>query len=178
MQESKFCNIRKGRVTLRGVELADIDIMYGIENDVANWEVSGTTQPFSHYLIEAFVESQRGDIYATRQLRLMICNENDVAVGILDLFEFDPHNHRAGVGIFMLSNYRRCGYGAEALSCLEDYCRSTLQLHQLWCGVSSDNEPSLRLFKSSGYEVSGVKREWLWREGANYCDEIILQRVL
>ncbi|MFI3306404.1 MAG: GNAT family protein [Rikenellaceae bacterium] len=177
MEGSNIVNIRKGRVTLRGVELADVDVMYGVENDLASWESSGTTQPFSHYLIESFIESQRGDIYSTRQLRLMICDEVGAVVGILDLFEFDPHNHRAGVGIFILAGSRGRGYGAEALACVGEYGRSRLQLHQLWCGVASDNEASLRLFASAGYEVSGVRREWLWRE-SGYCDEVMLQVLL
>ncbi|MFI3303385.1 MAG: GNAT family protein [Rikenellaceae bacterium] len=177
MSQKKNINIREGRVTLRGVELADIDVMYGIENDLENWSVSGTTQPFSRYLIEAFIESQRGDIYATRQLRLMITSEVDEVVGILDLFEFDPQNHRAGVGIFILDSFRKRGYAFEALRALEEYSLLVLQLHQLWCGVAVSNEASLRLFESLGYVEAGVKRDWLWCEGG-YCDEVILQKIL
>ncbi len=170
-------NIRKGRVTLRGVELADIDFMYGVENDLDNWSISGTTQPFSRYLIEAFVESQRGDIYSTRQLRLMICDEEGTTIGTLDLFEFDPQNLRAGVGIFIVDSYRCRGYGVEALAALESYVSDVLRLHQLWCGVAENNEASLRLFARAGYEQCGVRREWL-RCGDGYCGEVMLQRML
>ncbi len=169
-------HIGSGRLLLRGVEPSDVDIMYGVENDLHNWGVSGTTQPFSRYLLEAFVESQRSDIFSTRQLRLMATTMCGEVVGIVDLFEFDPYNHRSGVGVFILEQYRQLGYGLDALVALESYCRDLLQLHQLWCGVAVDNVASRALFAKAGYLEVGVKRDWLWR-AEGYCDEVVMQRL-
>ncbi len=170
-------NVVYGSVALRGVEPADVDVMYGVENDLRNWGLSGTTQPFSHYMLECFVESQREDIFSTRQMRLMACSASGAVVGMVDLFDFDPYNHRAGVGIYVLDGCRGMGYGADMLSALHSYCGDVLQLHQLWCGVEVDNVASRRLFEKMGYREVGVRREWLWRDGG-YCDEVVLQRIL
>ncbi len=171
-------NIQGSKVVLRGVEPSDIDLMYGVENDLRNWGVSGTTQPFSRYLFERFVESQSSDIYATRQLRLMVESHSPSAVvGIVDIFDFDPYNHRAGVGIIIFEEFRSAGYGVDALRTLEDFCRSSLPLHHLWSGVASNNTPSLSLFARAGYIQTGVKRDWIWHENG-YTDEVIMQRIL
>lgn len=97
--------------------------------------------------------------------------------GAVDLFEFDPQNLRAGVGIMTAPEMRGRGYGADALKALERYCRETLHLHQLWCEVSADNEASIRLFSAAGYEECGRRRDWiLTPEG--WRDEILLQKIL
>ncbi len=163
-------------ITLRGVEPADIDMMYGVENDISNWGLSGVTQPFSRYMLERFVESQRDDIYVTRQLRLMAETDGGEVVGMVDLFDFDPSNHRAGVGIYVEAGCRGRGYGEQMLRALHSYCSSVLQLRQLWCGVEADNDASLRLFRKVGYREVGVRREWMWREGG-YCDEVMFQFI-
>lgn len=178
---SERVNITGERVTLRAVEPSDIDVMYGLENDLQGWGVSGSTQPFSRYLLERFVESQEsggGDIALSQQLRLMVDNQDGEVVGVVDLFEYDHYNHRAGVGIYILSEYHRMGYGLDTLLTLERYCRSVLQIHQLWCGVAADNRASISLFERVGYREVGVKREWLWREGGRYEDELMMQRIL
>ncbi|MFI3259690.1 MAG: GNAT family protein [Rikenellaceae bacterium] len=164
------------RVRLRGVEPRDVDLMYSVENDLRNWSESGATQPFSRYLLELFVESQSDDIFKNRQLRLMVEGADGETVGMVDLFEFDPVNHRAGVGIYIMEPFRGGGYGVAALEELHKYCRGVLQLHQLWCGVAVDNIASYNLFRSMEYRAVGVKREWLWREDG-YCDEVMMQYV-
>lgn len=170
-------NILGDGVILRGVEPEDIELMYGIENDIDTWGVSGTTQPFSRYMLERFVESQRLDIYESRSLRLMATDLEGGVVGIVDLFEFDPYNHRAGVGIYVIEPYRRCGYGRRILDTLHRYCRDRLQLHQLWCDIGADNEASLALFEGAGYDVIGVKRDWRWFDG-EYHSDVTLQVIL
>ncbi len=170
-------NIVGEGVVLRGVEPGDIDLMYGVENDIDTWGVSGTTQPFSRYMLERFVESQHLDIFESRQMRLMATNVSGEVVGIIDLFELDVYHHRAGVGIYVIDGFRGLGYGGRILNAFHDYCRDVLQLHQLWCDVGADNEASLRLFGRAGYEVVGVKRDWRWR-GGDYHDEVIMQVLL
>ncbi len=165
------------RLTLRGVEERDIEVMYQFENDLDNWAVSGTTVPFSRYLLSRFVEAQGVDIFERGDLRLMVELNGGGVVGAVDLFEVDGYNHRAGVGILIVASERGKGYGAEALRLVEGYSRDFLQLHQLWCGVDGGNAASLSLFGSLGYREVGRRREWLWRADG-YCDQIEFQKIL
>ena len=161
---------------LRALEPEDLELMYGWENDMQIWRVSGTVAPFSRHVLSRLIEEQQFDIYATRQMRLVIEHDGQ-AVGAVDLFEFDPHNRRAGVGIIVDSQHRAQGLGYDALKALEQYARQTLHLHQLWCSVTVDNEASLKLFRKAGYVECGLRREWiLTSDGA--LDEILMQKIL
>ncbi len=171
-------NLEGSICRLRAVEPEDVEIMYRWENDPKIWSVSGTTAPFSRHMLAQLVEQQRLDICQTRQLRLIIETPDGEAVGAIDLFEFDPWNARAGVGILIHDRrHRSRGFAADALAVLVAYCRSTLGLHQLWCNVGANNAASLRLFRSAGFDVVGTKREWQ-RTPEGYADELLLQRLL
>ena len=239
-------------VSLRAVEPRDVDLLYGWENDVEIWAVSGTTEPFSRAQMERFVERQMegADLLRTGQLRLMIdvrhtdgAEENEAGAkeadgangtseangengtseacgaeeneaggtagnadgdaagnadgdtagnvdgdtvgggafrtaGCIDLFEYDPLNRRAGIGILIYgAENRRKGYAREALGILCRYAREQLRLHQLWCTVGAGNAASLALFRQAGFVETGVRRDWLWSpEG--FRDEILLQKIL
>ncbi|MBQ2415232.1 MAG: GNAT family N-acetyltransferase [Alistipes sp.] len=169
-------NIEATICRLRALEPEDLELMYGWENDMQIWRVSGTVAPFSRHVLSRLIEEQQFDIYATRQMRLVIEHDGQ-AVGAVDLFEFDPHNRRAGVGIIVDSQHRAQGLGHDALKALEQYARQTLHLHQLWCSITVDNEASLKLFRKAGYVECGLRREWiLTSDGA--LDEILMQKIL
>lgn len=171
-------NIEGTICRLRALEPEDLDLMYGWENDTEVWRVSGTVAPFSRHTLSRLIDEQRFDIYATRQLRLVIeATKDDTAVGAVDLFEFDPQNLRAGVGIIVAPPYRRRGLAADALRTLERYAVEVLRLHQLWCSVGADNKASLALFAKAGYTECGRRREWiLTPDGA--IDEVLMQKIL
>lgn len=172
-------NLEGTTVLLRAVEPTDIDAMYAWENDPAVWRVSGTTAPFSRHTLERFVEEQRYDIFQTRQQRLVIETREDARiVGALDLFELDPLNARAGLGVLIhRTDDRGRGYASDAVEVACRYARTTLRMHQLWCGVGADNAASLALFRKAGFTQTGMKRDWLWTPDG-YRDEVMLQKVL
>lgn len=172
-------DLRGRTVRLRTVEPGDTDLLLRWENDPDIWRVSETTAPYTREQIEQFIENQQHDITETRQLRLIVETLSDgLPVGILDLFEYDPLNSRAGVGILTYPREQRGkGYAFDALETACGYAAKHLHLHQLWCNVGSDNTASLRVFTKAGFEQSGVKRAWN-RTAEGYEDEIILQKIL
>ncbi len=171
-------NLQGQKIILRAVEPSDVKSLYEWENDTVIWGVSGTTTPFSHHTLALFIEAQRQDIFASRQMRLMICcARSQEAVGAVDLFEFDPQNHRVGVGIMIAPAHRKQGFATDALATIERYVTEHLQVHQIWCNVEEENTPSLALFSHLGYTQIGVKRDWNYSpEG--YRNEIMMQRII
>lgn len=173
-------NIEGAICRLRALEPDDLDTMYRWENDTLLWRVSGTTAPFSRHTLMRLIDEQRFDIYATRQQRLVIETADSwqpQRAGAVDLFEFDPQNLRAGVGIVVAPELRGRGYATDALAALGRYCRDTLHLHQLWCEITADNTASLRLFAAAGYEQCGRRRDWLLSPDG-WCDAIMMQKIL
>lgn len=165
-------------IRLRAPEPADIDALYAWENDMAVWQLSNTNAPYSRFAIEQYVLNTNQDIYAGKQLRLMIIpnDDTDHAAGAIDLFDFDPLNRRAGVGILVLKGERGKGYASEALGLLKDYCFNTLNMHQLYCHIAIDNEASIRLFTNAGFVISGTRKEWTW-SATGWKDEIMMQLI-
>ena len=170
-------NIEGNLCRLRALEPEDLDAMYGWENDTDSWRVSGTVAPFSRHVLSRLIDEQQFDIYATRQMRLVIESLNGTAVGAVDMFEFDPQNLRAGVGIIVAPPYCKQGFALDALQTLERYVRDVLRMHQLWCSVGADNEASLALFKKAGYAECGRRKEWILTPN-EAIDEVLMQKIL
>jgi len=96
---------------------------------------------------------------------------------MIDLFDFDPKNLRAGLGIVILDeNDRGKGIGEEALSLLIAYAFSILNLHQLYANILEENTISRHLFERLGFEKVGVKKEWLMFKGA-FKNEVLYQKI-
>lgn len=169
----------EGRTTrLRALEPDDIGLMYAWENNTEIWGVSGTLAPFSVHTLERFIEEQRFDVFQARQQRLIIETLDGTPVGALDLFELDPVNSRAGIGILIHDTAQRNkGYAADAVETVCRYARDILHLHQLWCNVEAGNEASLALFRRAGFSQSGTKKQWL-QLADGFHDEIFLQKIL
>jgi diamine N-acetyltransferase len=107
----------------------------------------------------------------------MICDVTGKAVGCIDLFDFDPNHLRAGIGILIADKSdRRKGYASEALELLIKYCFETLNLHQLYCNVTPENEPSVLLFQKHKFQITGIKKQWI-REATGFTDELFLQLI-
>lgn len=168
----------EGELTrLRALEAEDVDLLYVWENDPAVWGVSGTLSPFSRHTLRRFLDEQRFDLYAARQLRLVVETLDGRAVGLVDLFEFEPVDLRAGIGILIHgAGDRGRGFASDALDVLCRYARQVLGLHQLWCSVAPDNAASLTLFRRAGFVECGRKREWR-RTPDGWADELLLQKI-
>ncbi|MCD6112677.1 MAG: GNAT family N-acetyltransferase [Bacteroidales bacterium] len=169
--------MRGKTINLRAIEPADIDILYKWENDTSIWYLSNTIEPFSKFILEQYILSSNQDIYSKKQLRLMIdINESKKTIGSIDLFDFDPKNKRAGIGILINKNERGKGYASEALELLINYSFHTLDLHQLYCNISADNNVSLKLFHNFGFKIIGLKKQWNFIND-KWMDEYMLQLI-
>ncbi|UPT71467.1 MAG: GNAT family N-acetyltransferase [Flavobacterium sp. JAD_PAG50586_2] len=165
-------------IYLRALEPEDLEFVYAIENDETIWEISNTITPYSKFLIRQYLENAHQDIYEAKQLRLAICKkENSTAIGLIDLFDFDVRNKRAGVGIIIQDEIDRSnGFGKEALKLVIDYAFEHLQLHQLYANIGTENKASLALFTTFGFEKIGVKKDWNFIRDA-FQDEAVFQLI-
>ncbi|MUH36436.1 N-acetyltransferase [Zobellia amurskyensis] len=170
-------NLKGEHIYLRALEPSDLDFLYDLENSTEIWEISGTTAPYSKHVLKLYLENAHRDIYDVKQLRLCICDQENFPVGLIDLFDFDPKNFRAGIGIVILKNENRNkGVGAEAIQLVCNYAFKTLNLRQLYANVMEGNNPSLHLFKKMGFEEVGLKKDWIFSEG-KYKNEILFQKI-
>lgn len=170
------------QIYLRALEPEDLDFIHTIENDESIWEISNTTTPYSRFLIKQYLENAHNDIYEVKQLRLVISNYEEEPLGLIDVFDFDFKNRRAGIGILLKDvKNRKKGFGKEALQLLTNYCFKHLDLHQLFCNISEENEASIQLFSNQGFKRIGLKKDWNFHNGAfknEYLYQLINTNVL
>lgn len=172
MNKSYFCS---ERVRLRAMEPEDLEVMYSMENDSRTWDVTNFTVPYSRFVLKQYIENSECDMFADRQLRMMIVRvEDDAVIGTIDITEFSPMHARGEVGIAIRKEYQGNGYAKEALCLLCDYVFGFLYLTQLIVHISLDNEASICLFESCGFVRCGLLKEW-WRVGGRYKDVVLLQ---
>jgi diamine N-acetyltransferase len=170
--------LENDKIKLRAPDLTDLDVIYKWENDTELWYLSQTQIPFSRFDVEQFILQGNHDLYTEKQFRFMIETKLDQKiVGAIDLFDFDPKNKRAGIGILIDKDYRELGLGSQALGLLIDYAKDVLNLHQLYCNILMSNLVSLHLFKKKHFQEIGVKKDWIFIKG-KYHDEVVLQLIL
>jgi diamine N-acetyltransferase len=170
-------NLKGEKVILRALEPEDLEFLYELENNPAIWEISGTITPYSKEVLGNYLANSHKDIYEVKQLRLCICNSSGKAIGLIDLFDFDPYHLRAGIGIVILEEgQRNKGAGTEALQLMLDYAFLHLRLRQVFANVLAGNEGSMRLFKKMGFVAVGTKKDWIYHNNG-YKDEILFQKI-
>lgn len=151
--------LRGNKVYLRALEPEDLDFILEVENSEEFWEISATKVPYSRYLIKKYLQNSHRDIYEVKQLRLMICNFENQQIGLIDVFDLEPKDRRAALGILMVSETNRGkGYGAEVLTLICNYCFTHLNLHQVYANVTDDNPASIKLFEKINLKRLGLKK--------------------
>lgn len=164
------------RIILRAPEPEDLELMFCLENEEDACNASVVTGPYSRYQLKKYIAESENDLFADRQLRLVIeKRENLGVVGIIDVFDFSPRHRRAELGIIIKKEYRRQKFAHEAYRLLEMHCRN-LGFRQLYAYVSPDNISSMRFLQAEGFRVTATLSDWLW-EGGKFTDVNLLQKL-
>lgn len=168
--------LRGENIVLRALEPSDLELVYQWENNSNIWKVSQTLSPFSRHTLSQYLANAHQDIFTAKQLRLMV-ELNNKAIGTIELFDFDPYNLRAGIGIWIADeSERRKGYAKEALVLMIEYAFQQLHLNQLYCNIAADNNISINLFSALDFMLVGVKKKWN-KTADGWQDELLFQRL-
>lgn len=170
--------LKSDRLFLRAIEPSDVDTLFIWENDVENWRVSETKAPFSRQLLAEFTTSTQ-DLFLHKQIRFMIClNADQKAIGTLDLFDYDPINRSAGIGILIQRDEDKGnGYASESLEIILEYSKSILNLKNLFANMHASNVASIGLFEKLNYQLIGRKKLNLFSKG-KWEDELLFQLII
>ena len=146
-------------IKLRKLEPSDLPFLYQWENDASVWADGANHNPLSQQDLRDYIESTTGDIYKDGQLRLII-EEEGATVGCIDLFDFDPRNRRAALGMYIAPEHRGKGVGKEALRLLEEYAFGHLNLRVLYAVIATKNTACTALYRNAGYTLSSPLSNW------------------
>jgi len=161
-------------IVLRKLEPEDLPQLYVWENDAEAWLDGNTHNPLSEADLREYILRTTGDIYQDGQLRLMICLASEKEpVGCVDLYDVDIRNRKAAVAIYVAHRYRNQGVAREALRKLKSYVANILTFRFLYAFVREDNQVSLTLFQSAGFQNVACLPNWV-----NEGNIFVLQTVL
>jgi RimJ/RimL family protein N-acetyltransferase len=88
------------------------------------------------------------------------------------LWDIDPHNRSAHVGISLRPACRGRGLGTDAVLVLCRYGFAIRGLHRLQLETLADNEAMIRVARQAGFTREGVTRGSDWVNGA-FADGVI-----
>jgi len=146
-------------IQLRKLEPSDLPFLYQWENDASVWADGDNHNPLSLQDLRDYIESTTGDIYRDGQLRLII-EEDGATVGCIDLFDFDPRNRKAAIGMYIAPEYRGKGFGRQALDELEHYAFGHLNLRLLYAVIAVSNTACVSLYARAKYQPSSPLPAW------------------
>lgn len=156
---------------LRKIEPTDLPYLYQWENDARMWADSDTHNPLSQADLREYIASSTGDIYRDGQLRLMIDDEGE-SLGCIDLFDFDPRNRKATIGMYIAPHARGKGIGKQAVRLLEEYAFGFLKLRMLYAIIATKNTACSSIYEKEGYQPSSTLRAWTLED-----DAILWQKI-
>jgi len=153
-------------IKLRKLEPSDLPFLYLWENDASAWADGDNHNPLSQQDLRDYIESTTGDIYRDGQLRLIIeqspitNDQSPITIGCIDLFDLDPRNRKAALGMYIAPEHRGKGVGRQALEQLETYAFGHLNLRLLYAVIATNNAPCSALYRSAGYQPSSPLPAW------------------
>lgn len=123
------------------------------------------------------LKALQGDTLSSGELKLYGFSATDDPVGCVELYNYDPVNRRAAVGIVISNEYRHQGYGKSMIAALTTFCQENTSLHQIYADIAATNNPSIHIFQSAGYQHCATLKDWVVR-GDHYIDTYRFQLIL
>ncbi len=110
-------------------------------------------------------------------IKLYAFSSQEEPLGGVELYNYDPVNRRAAVGLVVSNEHRHQGYGTAIIQALTPFCLNNTHLHQLYADIAAINQPSIRIFQKNGYQCCATMKDWVAR-GDGFVDTLRFQLIL
>ena len=144
-------------ISLRYLKKSDLEFLYKIENDKTLWKYGGEKKTYTRDELLIYIENSDISIKNINQFRFVI-DYNNVAIGFIDLFDYDVTE--VSVGIIIDEKYRSRGFAKKSMNLIIKYCFNILRVKKLNSCVESSNIISNNLFISSGFKLTKNKNNF------------------
>ena len=123
------------------------------------------------------LKAQQGTSLSSGKLTLYAFDEKEHPVGCVELYNYDPINRRAAVGIVVSNECRHKGFGSKMVQSLTEFCKANTSLHQVYADIAATNAPSIHIFEKAGYQRCAVLHDWVIRSD-KFIDTLRYQLIL
>jgi len=148
----------------------DLEIVQNLRNDESTWVHLSDPRPVGPADQKAWFESigwKGGKMY------FVVYDDANPFVGLVRLDELDQQNRSLRVGLDVLPELRRRGYGTRIYEAMKAYAFDHLNIHRLWLCVLETNKNAIDLYKKVGFKLEGRYREAIFRYG-HYVDYVLM----
>jgi diamine N-acetyltransferase len=114
---------------------------------------------------------------ADRLLLIIADQEEDKALGFVQVSDLNPVDAHATLGICLLSKAQGHGRGSQAIGLLASYLRDQWRLRKLGLQVRADNCTAIRCYEKIGFEHCGVLRKHVFLDGV-WHDVVMMELFL
>ncbi len=158
--------IAHGSVYLRAAERDDTKLFVAWLNDQRTSRTLGLVAPISAVSEDQWFEKMLADQGKTRYFFVACRLEDDRPIGTIGLFELDPVNGSAGLGIAIGAPADRGkGHGTDMLRALIAFGFGSLRLERIWLEVFDFNPGARHVYEKVGFVHEGLLRHAIFREG-------------
>ncbi|UCE14636.1 MAG: GNAT family N-acetyltransferase [Candidatus Heimdallarchaeota archaeon] len=167
--------IRGKSVTLRGLELGDVEELLLYWNNKNFMNYSGRVVPYSKeegedWVRQTWVERKRGKGYSYAIEENLQCKY----IGNAQLRIINTISKRADISVGIFNpNFRNKGLGSEALHLLIEYAFNTLNLQSIELKVFAHNKRAITCYEKLGFKMIGCRRKADFIEG-HYIDDLMM----
>lgn len=168
--------IGDNRIELRAWREKDIDALGRLRNDLRLQQMLLTRpRPNSAARVRDWVTEKSGRDDAV--FFVIAARSNDHVLGYVQVVDMNAMNGTGELGICIGPDVQGRGYGAAAMTLLEDYLKRTFGMRKLVLRVSADNEGAISFYMKLGFdEVGCMKRHFLKED--EYLDVLIMEKFL
>lgn len=154
------------KLCFRAFEYEDLEFINLIRNDEDNYQLTcGNKYYVSSIRDKKWIEDKIFNNY--NQLYLLICTKEDnISIGYISVTNIDYVNKKAQYGGIVISKENSGkGYGTEATKLLIKYVFEELGLNMIYGYWREDHKASIRMAEKIGFEVDGLVREYVYKQG-------------
>ncbi len=165
------------KVVLRAYREDDIDIALKLVNDkeLKKFLVNFIPFPMSKWEEEEWIKSQKSNKEGTYNFAIEDIETNKY-IGGCGINSVDWLTRVAVVGIMIGDkDYWGKGYGTDAMKVLIDFIFNDMNINKIRLSVFSFNERAIKSYEKCGFEVEGVLKNEIFKDG-KYYDEIIMSK--
>ena len=164
-----FPSLETERLCLRRLTVADAPAVFDMlaSPDVARFTAR---KPFNR--VADAVELLRGvglDYATRRAIRWGVTlSESDEIIATVGLHEWDRYHRHVAIGFDLHREHWGKGIGREMVSAVCAYAFDHMSVHRIEAHVMKGNRSSQRLLESVGFEMEGVFRKRLYKDGRQH----------
>ena len=168
-----FPVLRTQRLLLRQLHPADAADVFGFRSDGEVQKYN--SEPMTHISQSLELVYQMLEGYASQKSLCwgVTLHEENRVIGLFTLNSWDTWHRHAEIGYDLARAYWGQGLASEALDALLRFAFEAMELNHIEADTLAVNSASVRLLDRLGFQLEGVRREYILEADGLYYDSAI-----